>query len=91
MNWKHFLGVLLTGGSLATGCGEGARSSALEVTDGAPSLGADAGGDSGGDAAQSDGAPAEPCLCSPTRCCDQHAGGPATVQMGLVCCWGTSC
>lgn len=32
-----------------------------------------------------------PCLCSPTRCCDQHEGAPATVQMGLVCCWGTSC
>ena len=113
MNWKHLLGVLLTGGSLAAGCDGAARSSSLVVGDGAGSdvaadareaesaiaaevdvrlVEADARGDvPGGDVVPLDAGPGQDCLCSPTRCCDQHAGAPATVQMGFVCCWGTSC
>ena len=109
MNWRHFLGVMLTGGSLAAGCDASTRSSALQVADGAADVeaaagagGAGGGGGAGGDegvggaagaadAAANDGPQAEPCICSPTHCCDQHAGAPATVQMGFTCCWGTSC
>jgi hypothetical protein len=32
-----------------------------------------------------------PCFCSPTKCCDLHDGGPATVQAGVYCCWSTKC
>lgn len=107
MNWKHFLGVLLMGGSMAAGCGSTARSSSLVLGDGASegqTEGAGGAGGAGGspggtgaaepDAgsdARPDGEALQPCLCSPTRCCDQHEGAPATVQMGLACCWGTSC
>jgi hypothetical protein len=32
-----------------------------------------------------------PCFCSPTKCCELHDGGPATVQAGVFCCWSTKC
>ena len=39
----------------------------------------------------SDGPAGSPCICSPTKCCDLHDDGPATVQPGVFCCWGTKC
>ena len=52
-----------------------------------------AAGDAGDAAAVNDagGGMGSPCFCSPTRCCEAHDGGAATVQAGFFCCWSTKC
>ena len=101
MDFRRLFHVLVVaGGSLAAGCQGGARTGPLGVAgeggqavadaEATPEAAAEAAApasEAGAEAAP----PASPCFCSPTRCCDQHGGGPATVQPGFECCWGTSC
>jgi hypothetical protein len=104
MDLKRLFHVLVVGGSVAAAC-EQTRSGGLGAADAARDDAA-ASDTSSMDAATVDATPAmdaavatdaadgpgtEPCLCSPTRCCDLHEGAPATVQPGLHCCWGTAC
>jgi hypothetical protein len=104
MDFTRLFHVLVLGGSVIA-CDGGTRSSSLTAGDAdgtdstavaetPNSVDADLPDTSVGgptEAASPEASAAGPCFCSPTRCCDQHDGSPATVQQGFVCCWGTSC
>jgi hypothetical protein len=101
MELKRLFHVLVVvGGSLGAGCDGATRTGPLTGGAGGAEAPADAeaagdgavdGTTPGGEAGTETGAASSLCFCSPTRCCDQHEGAPATVQAGFECCWGSSC